>query len=424
MNHFRTIIILALMPFMAQAQTVTLDECQQMARENYPLIKRYDLIQQTTQLSLDNLLKGWLPQVSAIAQATYQSDVMTLPTPLQNMLSQQGYDVKGLKKDQYRIGIDINQTVYDGGQISNQRQIAQLQGEVQSAQNDVDLYSVRQRVNDLYFGILLLDERLQLNDELQTLLNSNLNKLNSMLRNGVAMQSDVNMVKAEKLRAEQQATELKSSRTTLLRMLSVFVGKDVTAVVKPPQMSAGDTNRRPELNLFDSQIKLSYAQEGLLKSRLLPRVSVFAQGYYGYPGYDMFHDMFHHDLTLNGMVGARVTWNIGSLYTNKNDRARLRTQRALTETARETFLFNNSLLQIQQTEAIAKYRKLMSEDNDIVTLRSQVRKSAESKLVHGVIDTNNLVQEITRENQAKIDMQAHEVQLLKEIYDLKYTVNN
>lgn len=138
----------------------------------------------------------------------------------------------------------------------------------------------------------------------------------------------------------------------------------------------------------------------------------------------MFHDMFHHDLTLNGMVGARVTWNIGSLYTNKNDRARLRTQRALTETARETFLFNNSLLQIQQTEAIAKYRKLMSEDNDIVTLRSQVRKSAESKLVHGVIDTNNLVQEITRENQAKIDMQAHEVQLLKEIYDLKYTVNN
>lgn len=122
----------------ATAQTVTIDECQQLAHENYPLIRQYDLIRQTTDHTVSNIAKGWLPQISAMAQATYQSDVMTLPDPLQNMLGGQGYDVKGLKKDQYRAGIDINQTVYDGGLISGQKRVARLEGELQAAQSTAD----------------------------------------------------------------------------------------------------------------------------------------------------------------------------------------------------------------------------------------------------------------------------------------------
>ena len=428
MKHLRTLFILALMPMLAQAQTVTLDECQQLARENYPLIKRYDLIQQTTDFTVSNIMKGWLPQISAAAQATYQSDVMTLPDPLQGMLGQYGYDVKGLKKDQYRIGIDVNQTVYDGGLISNQKNIARLQGEVQTAQADVDLYAIRQRVNDMYFGILLLNEKIQLNQDLQTLLQSNLDKLESLLRNGVAMQSDVNTIKAEKLRAVQGGTELAASKKSLVRMLSTFIGKEITDVAKPNIQSSmfnvQSENNRPELSLFDKQLQLANAQEKMLNSKLLPRLSIFAQGFYGYPGYDAFDAMFNHDWKLNGMIGARLVWNIDGLYRNKTDKRKIQAQRNLIETGRETFLFNNSLLQIQQNEGIAKYRQLIAEDDDIVSLRSQVRQSAESKLTHGIIDTNNLLQEITRENQAKIDRSTHEVQMLKETYDLKFTVNN
>ena len=428
MKHLRTLFILALMPMLAQAQTVTLDECQQLARENYPLIKRYDLIQQTTDFTVSNIMKGWLPQISAAAQATYQSDVMTLPDPLQGMLGQYGYDVKGLKKDQYRIGIDVNQTVYDGGLISNQKNIARLQGEVQTAQADVDLYAIRQRVNDMYFGILLLNEKIQLNQDLQTLLQSNLDKLESLLRNGVAMQSDVNTIKAEKLRAVQGGTELAASKKSLVRMLSTFIGKEITDVAKPNIQSSmfnvQSENNRPELSLFNKQLQLANAQEKMLNSKLLPRLSIFAQGFYGYPGYDAFDAMFNHDWKLNGMIGARLVWNIDGLYRNKTDKRKIEAQRNLIETGRETFLFNNSLLQIQQNEGIAKYRQLIAEDDDIVSLRSQVRQSAESKLTHGIIDTNNLLQEITRENQAKIDRSTHEVQMLKETYDLKFTVNN
>lgn len=423
MKKFKTLIIMALLPMVSQAQTVTLDECQQLARENYPLIKQYDLIQQTTDFTVSNIMKGWLPQITAAAQATWQSDVMTLPNPLQNSLKQQGYNVQGLKKDQYRVGVELNQIVFDGGLMASQSRVAKLQGEVQRAQTDVDMYTIRQRVNDMYFGILLLNEKIQLNQDLQILLQSNLDKLSSLLKNGVAMQSDVNTVKAEKLRAIQGGTELAASKKSLVRMLSTFIGKDVSDVTKPAFTVVVNGNNRPELSLFDKQIQLTNAQEKALNTRLLPRLSLFAQGGYGYPGYDQFDAMFNHDWKLSGIIGVRLVWNIDGLYKNKTDKKKIQAQRDLIEAGRETFLFNNSLLQIQQSEGIEKYRKLINEDDDIVTLRSQVRQSAESKLAHGIIDTNNLLQEITRENQAKIDRSAHEVQMLKEAYDLKHTTN-
>lgn len=425
MKHITALFILMLLVLPAQGQTVTLDECQQLAEENYPLIKQYDLIRQTTDYTVSNISKGWLPQISAMAQATYQSDVMTLPDVLQRMLGQQGFQAKGIRKDQYRVGVDINQTVYDGGLISGQKDVARLEGEVQSAQTATDLYAVRKRINDLYFGILLLDEKIQLNKDLQTLLQSNLNKLNSMLAHGVAMKSDVNTVKAEKLKAEQQATELASSRKSMTDMLSVFIGREVANLGMPQDVVVNThENKRPELHLFDSQIKLADAQEKLLNARLLPRLSVFAQGYYGYPGYNQFEAMFNRTWKLNGIVGVRLSWNIGALYTRKNDRAKLSTRRGLVESARETFLFNNRLLEIQQSDGIAKYRQLIVDDKEIVSLRSDVRRAAESKLEHGIIDTNNLLQEITRENQSRIDLSTHTILMLKENYDLKYTTNN
>lgn len=425
MKHITALFILMLLVLPAQGQTVTLDECQQLAEENYPLIKQYDLIRQTTDYTVSNISKGWLPQISAMAQATYQSDVMTLPDVLQRMLGQQGLQAKGIRKDQYRVGVDINQTVYDGGLISGQKDVARLEGEVQSAQTATDLYAVRKRINDLYFGILLLDEKIQLNKDLQTLLQSNLNKLNSMLAHGVAMKSDVNTVKAEKLKAEQQATELASSRKSMTDMLSVFIGREVANLGMPQDVVVNtQDNKRPELQLFDSQIKLADAQEKLLNARLLPRLSVFAQGYYGYPGYNQFEAMFNRTWKLNGIVGVRLSWNIGALYTRKNDCAKLSTRRGLVESARETFLFNNRLLEIQQSDGIAKYRQLIVDDKEIVSLRSDVRRAAESKLEHGIIDTNNLLQEITRENQSRIDLSTHTILMLKESYDLKYTTNN
>ena len=403
----------------------SLEECQQAAERNYPLIQQYGLIEKTTELTVANIQKGWLPQVSASAQATYQSDVMAWPDEMKGMLGQMGLNFEGLKKDQYRVGIDVQQTVFDGGAIRSQKEIARLQGNVQTAQNEVNLYNVRKRVNEMYFGVLLINEQMKLNGDLQELLAANEKKLVSMLKGGTAAESDYQNVKAERLKVVQQATGLEAQRSALQRMLSAFCGIEVKQIVRPPLTPpVGGGNARPELRAIDAQLRLADAQEKALDAALMPKLGVFAQGYYGYPGYNMFEDMLSHKFSWNGMIGARLTWNMGALYTRKNDKAKIQLQRDMAETNRDVFLFNNNLEQIQQNENIQRYKKLMADDEEIISLRSSIRKAAESKLSHGIIDVNDLVKEINNENAAKVQQTVHEIKMLKEIYDLKYTTNN
>lgn len=406
-----------------EGRTQTLEECQLAAEKNYPLIQQMDLIRQTTDLTVQNIQKGWLPQVSATAQATYQSAVTAFPDQLQSMYQQMGINMHGLKKDQYRVGIDVQQTVYDGGAIKNQKEVVRQQGNVEAAQNEVNLYNVRKRVNEMYFALLLLDDQIQLNRDLQELLNGNEKKLSSMFKNGTAAESDYQNIKAERLNVIQQLTNLQSQRQTMARMLSVFCGMEITNPVKPKAVSLTQGNNRPELRLIDAQIRLVDAQEKALNSALMPRFGVFAQGFYGYPGYNVFEDMMHRQWSLNGMIGARLSWNIGALYTRKNDKAKLDVQRSMFNVQRDVFLFNNNLEKIQQSESIDRYRRLMADDEEIITLRSQVRKAAESKLRHGIIDVNDLLREINAENSARVQQSMHEIEMLKEMYELKYTVN-
>ena len=422
----KLLFILMTLPLAVQGQT--LQECQQAAERNYPLIRQYGLIEQTTALTVENIGKAWLPQVTATAQATYQSDVPAWPEQMQTVYQQLGLNMKGLRKDQYRVGIDVSQTLYDGGMISSQKEIAREQGKVQAAQNDVTLYSVRKRVNEMYFALLMLDKQIELNKDLQELLGGNERKLQSMVKGGTAAESDWMNVKVERLNAAQKGESLESQRRMLQNVLSAFCGIEVRNVTKP---SAGNVatarsnaSERPEMQLFNAQLSLADAQEKALDAALKPRLGVFAQGYYGYPGYNMFEDMMSHKWSLNGMVGARLTWNIGALYTRKNDKAKIQMQRDITETNRETFIFNNNLEQIQQSEEIQRYRKLMEQDEEIITLRQSVRKAAESKLSHGIIDVNDLVREINQENAARLQLSMHETEMLKQIYDYKYTTND
>ena len=171
-------------------------------------------------------------------------------------------------------------------------------------------------------------------------------------------------------------------------------------------------------------MRLADTQEKLLNAALMPKLSVFASGFYGYPGYNMFEDMLRHEWSLNGIVVAKLTWNIGAFYTRKNDKANVQLQREMFDVNREMFLFYNNIEQIQQREEIARYQALMTTDEEIISLRSSVRKAAESKLSHGVIDVNDLVKEINNENAARVQQSIHEIEMLKEIYNLKYTTNN
>ena len=405
-----------LLPMVVRGET--LQECRQLAQDNYLLVKRYDLIKLSEQFTLDNIGKGWLPQISAYGQASIQSAVTELPEALKTMMAAQGESPRGISKFQYRVGVDVQQTVYDGGAIEASRNVARAQNEVELSRNAVDIYAIQNRVNDLYFSLLLIDERLALNNEHITMLQANVNKIASLHKGGVAMGSDVDVMRAELATAQQQRVEMQGMRDAVRQVLSLLCGKDIATVVKPDEPALA-TGLRPELIALDRQLQLTQAQEKALDSAIRPKVGLFAQGFYGYTGLNMFRDMYHRTPTLNGILGARITWNISSLYTRKNDRSKLALQRSNIENARETFLFNQSLQSTQQQGVADKYKKMLAQDDDIIALRRNVRKAAEAKLNAGVIDTNNLLQEITREQQAAINKSIHEVEYLKALYSLQ-----
>ncbi|MBQ8059968.1 MAG: TolC family protein [Prevotella sp.] len=420
----KLLFIFITLPLAVQGQT--LQECQKAAERNYPLIRQYGLTEKTTQLTVENIGKAWLPQVTATAQATYQSDVTAWPEQMQAVYQQMGLNMKGLRKDQYRVGIDVSQTVYDGGAIRSQKDIARMQGAVEQAQTEVTMYQVRRRVNEMYFALLLADEQIRLNADLEKTLAGSEEKLSAMFHRGTASESDYLSVRAERLKVVQQGEDIKAQRKSLAMMLSTFCGIEVRNPSKPAAITRTTTSTltsRPELKVIEARLRLADVQEESLDAALKPRLGVFAQGFYGYPGYNMFEDMMHHRWSWNGMVGARLSWNIGVLYTRKNDKAKIQLMRDMAENSRDVFMYNNTLEQIQQNENIDRYRRMMRADDEIVSLRTSVRQAAESKLSHGIIDVNDLLKEINAENSAQTQRTIHEIQMLKEMYELSFTIN-
>lgn len=402
----------------------SLEECRQAAEHNYPIIRQYDLIARTTELTVRNIQKAWFPQISVTAQGSYQNKVTAWPENLQGMFAQMGIQLQGLSRDQYKVGIDVRQTLFDGGTIGSRREIARGEGAVQAAQTEVDLYKIGQRVHEMYFGLLLLDEQLRLNADVNALLRSNEAQLAAMLKSGTASAGDFENVKAERLSAEQQQTELLSQRQTLQRLLSLFCGIPVDSIRRPavPNLPSGE-NKRPELRLFDRRLQLNDAQEKAVDAQLLPQLGLFAQGYYGNPGLNLFEDMMKRRWSWNGIAGLKLTWNLSALYTHRNEKSKLRVQRELIENARQQFLFNNQLDETQQSENVRRFRAIAQRDGEIIALRTAVRKAAESKLAHGIIDVNGLLREINKENAAKTQQAIHEIDMLKAMYDLKFSHN-
>lgn len=426
MKQLFSILALAVYSSLSYGQ-ITLQECLDDAKANYPLIEQYGLVDKSTAFSVSTAARAYLPQVSLNAQATYQSDVPAFPDQFQALFAQTGIPMAGINKDQYRIGIDINQNIWDGGASKSQRLLAATDGDVQKRNLDVQMYELRGRIYEIYFGILLLDEQLSQNELLQNLLKNNYDKLMAYVENGTAMASDANTVKVELLSAAQQRVQIESGLKAYKMILSIFVGRqiDVNEVFEKPQIEAVDIDKvnRPELKLLDAQLSQLDAQKSAVGATVTPKFGAFAQGFTGNPGLNMFNDMIYNRWSFNYIVGLKMQWNIGGFYTKRNSLGKIEAAQKMVESNRRVFLFNNSLATTSQKIAIEKMERVMADDNEIIALRSSIRESGEAKLKNGVIDVNDLLKDITTESQAKVAKAAHEIELLKNIYDLKNSVN-
>ena len=422
----RTIFLSLMVLTALTSRAQTLEECCNLAREHYPEIRQYDLIAETEQYNISNAARAWIPQVVLSGQATYQSATPTYPEAFNAMIAANGLDMSGVRKDQYKVAIDVSQNIWDGGQSKANREIAEAEAAEQRSRVDASLYDLQSRIQNLYFGILLLDERVAQTETLIEVLDANLNRIRTYYKNGVAMQSDVDAVEAELLTARQTLSQVEASRASFRRMLEVFIGRPLTdeTLTRPAMVEvASRTSLRPELAMFDAQSNKLVAQRKAITTSVMPRFSAFAQGYYGYPGLDMFKSMVSSEWTLNAIVGVRMSWNIGAFYTQKNNLSKLDAAERQIAIQRDVFLFNTEMQTTQDADEIVRLRSALEDDNRIVELRRGVRMAAESRLENGVIDATDLLRKIADETTATLNRSTHEIELLQATYRLKTTLN-
>ncbi len=405
---------------------VTLEECVTLAQDNYPLIRKYDLLKQTKEVNLSDINKSWLPQINVYGQGTVQNETPSFPESLAGIISQTGATISGLNEWQYKVGADISQNIWDGGTSKTKRKIEHAEDAERQAAMDVQLYAIRERVEDLYFGILLMDEQIEQTRNMQALLQSNLDKLRSMQKNGTAMQSDVDMVEAQYLSTNQQLIQAESASGSYRKVLELFTGKSLAGqeLLKPDASIPQDLKPdRPELRQFEAQLLANEAKNASITASTMPKIGLFAQAYYGYPGFDYFESMMNRDPSFNILAGVKVSWNIGAFYHKKNDKRKLRLASDNIIVERDIFLFNTNLKTRSQLDRIDELKAVMKENDRIVQLRENVRKAAESQLDNGIIDATALLTKLTDEKQARLNASYHEIQLLQNIYQLKYTLN-
>lgn len=404
--------VTALLSLSVSAQ-VTLDECKTSARDNYPAVKQYRLIELSRDYTMDNASKAWLPKVSVAAGAVAMTDIM------ENTVAGTAADVSN---EIYGAMFQVSQTIYDGGTTAARKRVTRAEADVEKGRLDVTMYDINSRVEELFFGILTIDEKLKQIQLLQNDLELSMRTVNGMINGGLANQSDKDAIKVEQLKASQQESSLTTSRAAYVRMLAAFTGKDMSADTqfeKPETTTPAPetiTNRRPELEYYSARLRLLDEQRHTLDTKLRPQISFF--------GAAVYHNRIN-DLLKNGTLAAGVTlsWNIGALYTRKNDIRNIETQKLQTESQRETFLLNTRMQNENSYGNINGLKKQIALDDEIITLRENIRQTTEKKVENGTETVNELLRHINAVSEARQTKAMHEIVLIRELYSLRHTNN-
>jgi len=400
-------------------QKLNLQECYTKARENYPLIKQKDYIAKTMDYSVSNVWKGYFPQISINAQATYQSDVTTIPIPSMGT----GYET--LSQDQYKAVADVSQVIYDGGMMGSQSDVQTSLASADDQKIEVELLKVKERVNQIYFGVLLLDEQLVQINLVKNDLDESLAKLKAALQNGTAIKSNVDVMKAELLKTRQKEIELAASRRAYITMLGLLMNEelDESIQLELPNISTDYYQteiNRPELKMYSFQQSAIENQDGLTTSKILPKLSLFFQGGYGKPTYNMLKN----DFGWFYITGAKFSLPLSNLYTHSNESEINEINKMSIDSQKESFLLNTNILMKQQIIEIDKLNELINLDKEIVDLRTSVKEAAKAQLDNGVITSSDFIRELNAEDSARQNEAIHKVQLLMAQYNYQIITGN
>jgi outer membrane protein TolC len=392
-----------------EIQVLSLEQAQQWAAENFPLLKKKSLARQSLLAANNNLDKNFLPQVNVQAQATWQSEVTEVPIRIP------GLQFEALSKDQYRAVADVSQLLYDGGATRLQKDLNAIKALLMEEEVNVGMQMLKEKINHLYLNALLLNEQRKLQALVMADLDAGLKKVAAQVENGTAFRSNLALLQSEKLKVQQRDAEIFEEKQGLMATLSLLTGKQLhseTDLLMPGEEVVEQNNlalSRPELQLYQLQDSLTLQQERMIDTRLKPRLSLFANGGYGRPGLDMLKNEFSPFVT----TGIRIQWNIGALYTQKKERELNEIARQGIQAEQENFIIQTQTQLVQQLAAISKYKRTIETDNQIIALKTQVKESAKAQLDNGVITASDYLREVHAEDQARQSLTLHQIQLIQ-----------
>jgi outer membrane protein TolC len=314
-------------------------------------------------------------------------------------------------KDQYKVYLDLKQTIWDGGLSKAKELINQAENAGNLQQTEVELYQVKERVNQFFFTSFLIQENLKILEKKTETLAQRQKMLESAVNNGMVLSSELDQLLAEKIKSEQMITELKSNGETVLYALSILTGKttnQLTYLILPDiQIDPGKPLARPELDLFSKQNELLNANSEILKKQRNPKLFGFGQAGYGKPGLNMLNNKFD----TYYLLGVGFSWNVLDWKTTGRQQQIIKLQQDIVQTRQEAFVRNIDLATDQQTRQINQISDLLKSDEQLIGVRERITKTSASKLENGTITSADYIQDLNAEITARLNLQTHKIQL-------------
>jgi outer membrane protein TolC len=401
-------------------QPLTLEQCYKLAETNYPLGGQLPLMSESSSLKMANHGKNYLPQINVNGSVSYQSDVTKVDIELPKGLP--SLAMPTLSKDWYKLTLDVNQAIYDGHVTSYQKRVEEYNLRADQKGVQAELYKLRERVNQLYFGILAIDQSIKLLETNVTRIEAKIKEVSSAVQNGAAIGMNLDLLKAELIRVKQQINELGSDRATSCRMLGELIGTPVAddaGLILPDvaEVSPVFQNLRPENQLFDIQRERLDVMKNMITTKWNPKVFAFGQAGYGRPGLNMLDDNFRPWY----VVGAKMTWNPWNWNINKNEKKILSLQSDILRSQQETFDKNLRINAQKDLGEITKIAGLLAQDREIIDLRTSITRAASSQLDNGVITSSDYIARLNEETQARLNLEIHKLQLVRARVGYLYT---
>ena len=393
-------------------QPLTLEQCYELAETNYPLRAQYDLLSGSSALKTSNMKKSYLPQFNVNGSASLQSDVTQVAIVLPKGLPE--LSMPTLSKDWYKLTLDVNQSIYDGNVTKYQRKVEEISLQADQKGVEIELYKLKERINQLFFGILFLDQNEKLMKANRDRIESKLKEVESSIRNGSMMEMNADLLRAEIVRIDQQLTETKMDRTTSYLMLSELTSTqipDATPLATPDVAlpAAGFHDQRPEYQLFDIQVAKTDMMKSMVVTKWNPKIYAYGQAGYGRPGLNMLDDSFRPWW----LFGAKITWNPWNWNGNNNERKILSLQADILKTQQATFDKNLKISSEKDLSELTKVTELLGQDQQIIDIRARITKASSSQLDNGVITSSDYIARLNEETQARLSMEMHKLQLVR-----------